>query len=214
MGNGGRGRGDMRDVWVGGKKVELGLPGIEIRVHGGKRESVEKIVCAVNSFAIPLDRQLRVLLLANLGNSSQMTTGNLASLTRSHGAIAAKKRAKSTQINEILFDDDARRYSRCRLPIWTLFDLVYREFLTGFHKRKLAKADAARKKAVEREKQERLENRREVSLSLSPVYVRATNEYSNAANCENGPLKMLLKSKRHTALLGTVRSHPPTTPIR
>ncbi|KAF7376237.1 Ribosomal RNA-processing protein 17 [Mycena sanguinolenta] len=48
-----------------------------------------------------------------------MTTNNLASLTRSHAAIAAKKRAKSTQIKEILFDEDARR-----------------EFLTGFHKRK------------------------------------------------------------------------------
>ncbi|KAJ7045624.1 nucleolar protein 12-domain-containing protein [Mycena alexandri] len=74
---------------------------------------------------------------------------NITSLTRSHGAIAAKKRAKSTQIKEILFDDEARR-----------------EFLTGFHKRKLAKADAARKKAVEREKQERLQARREQRREL------------------------------------------------
>ncbi|KAJ7780552.1 nucleolar protein 12-domain-containing protein [Mycena maculata] len=74
---------------------------------------------------------------------------NLASLTRSHAAIAAKKKAKSTQIKEILFDDDARR-----------------EFLTGFHKRKLAKADAARKKAIEREKQERLETRRQQRREL------------------------------------------------
>ncbi|KAF5380377.1 hypothetical protein D9615_004506 [Tricholomella constricta] len=69
---------------------------------------------------------------------------NLAILTQSHKAIAAKKKAKRDQIKEVLFDDDARR-----------------EFLTGFHKRKLAKADAARKKAVEREKQERQETRRE-----------------------------------------------------
>ncbi|KAG5649759.1 hypothetical protein H0H81_002144 [Sphagnurus paluster] len=69
---------------------------------------------------------------------------NLAVLTQSHKAIAAKKKAKREQIKEIIFDDDARR-----------------DFLTGFHKRKLAKADAARKKAIEREKQERLENRRE-----------------------------------------------------
>ncbi|KAJ7251539.1 nucleolar protein 12-domain-containing protein [Mycena haematopus] len=74
---------------------------------------------------------------------------NIASLTRSHAAIAAKKRAKSTQIKEILFDDDARR-----------------EFLTGFHKRKLAKADAARKKAAEKEKQERLQARREQRREL------------------------------------------------
>lgn len=39
---------------------------------------------------------------------------------------------------------------------------IHRDFLTGFHKRKLAKADAARKKAQEREKQERLEARRDV----------------------------------------------------
>ncbi|KAJ7703088.1 nucleolar protein 12-domain-containing protein [Mycena rosella] len=78
-----------------------------------------------------------------------MPPSNLTSLTRSHAAIAAKKKAKSTQIKEILFDDDARR-----------------EFLTGFHKRKLAKADAARKKALEREKQERLETRRELRREL------------------------------------------------
>lgn len=39
--------------------------------------------------------------------------------------------------------------------------------MTGFHKRKKAKADAARQKAKEREKQERLEERREVSPALA-----------------------------------------------
>ncbi|KAF5322412.1 hypothetical protein D9619_001873 [Psilocybe cf. subviscida] len=69
---------------------------------------------------------------------------NIALLTKSHNAIAAKKKARKDQIKEILFDDDARR-----------------EFLTGFHKRKLAKAEAAREKAKARAKQERLESRRE-----------------------------------------------------
>ncbi|KAF8200920.1 nucleolar protein 12-domain-containing protein [Pholiota molesta] len=69
---------------------------------------------------------------------------NLALLTRAHGAVAAKKRARKDQIKEVVFDDDARR-----------------EFLTGFHKRKLAKAEAARAKAKEREKQDRLEARRD-----------------------------------------------------
>lgn len=73
-----------------------------------------------------------------------MPRNNLDTLTQSHNAIAAKKKAKREQIKEILFDDEARR-----------------EFLTGFHKRKLAKAEAARSKAKEREKQERLEARRE-----------------------------------------------------
>jgi hypothetical protein len=43
---------------------------------------------------------------------------------------------------------------------------VYREFLTGFHKRKLEKKEASKKRAIEREKQERLEARREVCLPL------------------------------------------------
>ena len=46
-----------------------------------------------------------------------------------------------------------------------------REFLTGFHKRKLAKKEAARSKAKEREKQERLETRRDVCLHLYAVIV-------------------------------------------
>ncbi|KAL0577312.1 hypothetical protein V5O48_004668 [Marasmius crinis-equi] len=69
---------------------------------------------------------------------------NLHLLTNSHSLVASKKRAKREQVKEVLFDEHARR-----------------EFLTGFHKRKVAKADAARKKAAEREKQERLETRRE-----------------------------------------------------
>ncbi|KAF5393469.1 hypothetical protein D9757_000679 [Collybiopsis confluens] len=44
----------------------------------------------------------------------------------------------------ILFDDAARH-----------------EFLTGFHKRKLAKKEAAKKKAIERDKQQRQQERRE-----------------------------------------------------
>ncbi|KAK7053342.1 hypothetical protein VNI00_003968 [Paramarasmius palmivorus] len=69
---------------------------------------------------------------------------NLHLLTQSHSVVASKKRAKRTQVKQVIFDEDARR-----------------EFLTGFHKRKVAKAEAARKKAAEREKQDRLETRRE-----------------------------------------------------
>lgn len=39
-----------------------------------------------------------------------MAHDNLALLTSSHSAIAAKKRAKHAQIKEIVFDDEARRY--------------------------------------------------------------------------------------------------------
>jgi len=47
-----------------------------------------------------------------------------------------------------------------------LFEFVPREFLTGFHKRKVAKAEAGKKKALERQKQDRLEVRREVRLLM------------------------------------------------
>lgn len=89
---------------------------------------------------------------------------NLAKLTHSHTVIAAKKRAKRQQISEIIFDDNARRSVYIsKHP--TFFLTHSRDFLTGFHKRKLAKADAARKKAQERQKQIRLEARREVDHS-------------------------------------------------
>jgi len=37
------------------------------------------------------------------------TSNNIAFLTRSHNAIAAKKKARREQVKEVLFDDDARR---------------------------------------------------------------------------------------------------------
>ncbi|KAJ3806476.1 nucleolar protein 12-domain-containing protein [Lentinula lateritia] len=73
-----------------------------------------------------------------------MSPPNLNVLTQAHTAIAAKKRAKRHQVQEVIFDDIARH-----------------DFLTGFHKRKLAKTEAAKKKALEREKQQRQEDRRE-----------------------------------------------------
>ncbi|OAX42289.1 hypothetical protein K503DRAFT_683722 [Rhizopogon vinicolor AM-OR11-026] len=75
---------------------------------------------------------------------------NLVILTQSHRAVAAKKRDKRNQIKEIVFDEDARR-----------------EFLTGFHKRKVAKKEEAKKKAKLREKLERLETRREHRRALA-----------------------------------------------
>ncbi|KIJ18628.1 hypothetical protein PAXINDRAFT_128917 [Paxillus involutus ATCC 200175] len=75
---------------------------------------------------------------------------NIAVLTQSHKAIAAKQRSKKDQIKEISFDEDARR-----------------EFLTGFHKRKVAKHEAAKKKAKLRDKQERLDMRREHRRALA-----------------------------------------------
>ncbi|KAH7905198.1 nucleolar protein 12-domain-containing protein [Hygrophoropsis aurantiaca] len=92
-----------------------------------------------------------------------MQRSNLAILTQSHKAIAAKKRAKKDQVKEILFDEDARR-----------------EFLTGFHKRKVAKHEAAKKKAQLREKEERLETRREHRRMLAERAVQNAKEVEKA----------------------------------
>ncbi|KAF8633419.1 hypothetical protein AX17_004590 [Amanita inopinata Kibby_2008] len=74
---------------------------------------------------------------------------NITLLTQSHRAIAAKKKAKREQIKEVVFDEDARR-----------------EFLTGFHKRKVAKAEAAKKRYLERKNIERLDARKEQRRAL------------------------------------------------
>ncbi|KII92033.1 hypothetical protein PLICRDRAFT_103105 [Plicaturopsis crispa FD-325 SS-3] len=90
-------------------------------------------------------------------------SNNLTVLTQSHKAIAAKKRAKRDQIKEVLFDEDARR-----------------EFLTGFHKRKLAKKEGAKQRAIEREKQERLEARREQRQMLREQAIQNAKEVESA----------------------------------
>jgi ribosomal RNA-processing protein 17 len=104
---------------------------------------------------------------------------NVSLLTQSQKIVAAKKRAKKEQIKEIVFDDNARRCvchytTTYSLPLFMncLNDdmLVHREFLTGFHKRKLEKKEAAKKRAVERQKQEQLETRREVHLPFNLCY--------------------------------------------
>ncbi|KAJ2996071.1 hypothetical protein NUW54_g7283 [Trametes sanguinea] len=92
-----------------------------------------------------------------------MGPNNLATLTKSHNIVAAKKKAKREQIKEIVFDDDARR-----------------EFLTGFHKRKLAKKEEAKRKAKEREKQERLEARREHRRMLAEQAAKNAEEAERA----------------------------------
>ncbi|KAI9059111.1 hypothetical protein FKP32DRAFT_1580175 [Trametes sanguinea] len=92
-----------------------------------------------------------------------MGQNNLATLTKSHNIVAAKKKAKREQIKEIVFDDDARR-----------------EFLTGFHKRKLAKKEEAKRKAKEREKQERLEARREHRRMLAEQAAKNAEEAERA----------------------------------
>ncbi|GJE95862.1 nucleolar protein 12-domain-containing protein [Phanerochaete sordida] len=92
-----------------------------------------------------------------------MAPSNLAVLTKSHRIIAQKKRAKKEQVKEVVFDEDARR-----------------DFLTGFHKRKVQKKEAAKAKAVLREKEERLEARRENRRMLAQRAVENAAEVEKA----------------------------------
>ncbi|KAI5123950.1 hypothetical protein M0805_006363 [Coniferiporia weirii] len=74
---------------------------------------------------------------------------NVDILTQSHTVLKAKARAKRNQIDSVIFDDTARR-----------------EYLTGFRKRNLLKKQAAKDRAKERERQERLQARREQRQAL------------------------------------------------
>jgi hypothetical protein len=60
----------------------------------------------------------------------------------------SNKRKRTNQIEEITFDPSARQ-----------------EYLTGFHKRKQQRIEHAREAAVKREKEERVEERRQVKES-------------------------------------------------
>ena len=70
-------------------------------------------------------------------------------------------------MKEIVFDEEARRcvslMALCATP--SPID-SFREFLTGFHKRKLKRTEAAKKNALERQKQERRETRNEVESGI------------------------------------------------
>jgi hypothetical protein len=70
-----------------------------------------------------------------------------------------------------------------------------REYLTGFHKRKVARTEAARAKAKEKEKAHRLEARRQVScLSLSYIFfyfLIGDIVFSGGMHCANKQLKIV-----------------------
>ncbi|KAI0093383.1 hypothetical protein BDY19DRAFT_883064 [Irpex rosettiformis] len=96
-----------------------------------------------------------------------MSQSNLAALTKSHSIVAAKKRARKEQIKEVVFDEAARR-----------------EYLTGFHKRKVEKTEAKKKAAIERDKQQRLEARREHRQLLAEQAVKNARQVEKAYGAE------------------------------
>lgn len=72
-------------------------------------------------------------------------------------AKMGKKTKKEDRLAEITFDRDARK-----------------EYLTGFHKRKLARIKAAQDAAIQREKEEKLKDRQQVRLFRATIYLLYT----------------------------------------
>jgi hypothetical protein len=108
----------------------------------------------------------------DIGLSGRGMASNIEFLTQSYKVIKAKKRTKLGQANAVVFDEDARRCVHIQHPfhyIVRCMILQSREFLTGFHKRKLAKKEESKKRAQAREKEERLEARREVGTLFLPL---------------------------------------------
>ena len=84
---------------------------------------------------------------------------------------------------------------------------VLRDFLTGFHKRKVAKKEAAKKKAQDRENQERLEARREVCCLLSFETLRCVSQklHRNEKCWLSKLLRMLSRLRRLTERLSLAK---------
>ncbi|WWD16102.1 hypothetical protein CI109_100527 [Kwoniella shandongensis] len=81
--------------------------------------------------------------------SRPKTKSNVALLTEGAAYIARAKKARREQVEEIKFDDEARR-----------------EWLTGFSKRKKAKVEEKRARAKERDHQAHLQDRRQARQDL------------------------------------------------
>jgi ribosomal RNA-processing protein 17 len=91
-----------------------------------------------------------------------------------------------------------------------------REFLTGFHKRKLAKKEESKKKAQAREKEERLETRQEVCASCSLLrflssWADITRLRFSIGECsQSRPPRTPQESKRRTVASRNVRVRFPS----
>ena len=93
-----------------------------------------------------------------------------------------------------------------------------REFLTGFHKRKLQKKEQAKKKAQDREKQERLEARREVRSGLFSVFSCPTQSHVKTirvgACSQSRPRRMLRRLRGRMAASLVSFSHVDSSWLR
>ncbi|KIJ26547.1 hypothetical protein M422DRAFT_62129 [Sphaerobolus stellatus SS14] len=92
-----------------------------------------------------------------------MSTRNTTIFSQAHAIYTAKKKAKKEQIQEVVFDEEARR-----------------EYLTGFRKRNIRKKEDKRNKAIERERLERLEMRKQHRHELAERAAQNAKEVESA----------------------------------
>ncbi|KAF8601332.1 hypothetical protein BDV93DRAFT_238050 [Ceratobasidium sp. AG-I] len=107
-----------------------------------------------------------------------MAPSNAALLTRQSAAWAHKKRARQAQVKEVVFDEEARR-----------------DYLTGFRKRNLEKKKIAKAKAIEREKTEHLEQRRQMRKELKE---RARTNFEEVEKAYGGAALAIADSSAKT----------------
>jgi ribosomal RNA-processing protein 17 len=93
---------------------------------------------------------------------------NTSLLSRGSKVYAAKRAAKKALIPEISFDEDARR-----------------DYLTGFHTRKVARKVASVKAAKEKERLQRIEDRKERREAAAEALSDKMAEYKRLMG--NGP---------------------------
>jgi ribosomal RNA-processing protein 17 len=84
-------------------------------------------------------------------------------LTQGHRTYALKKHKRENRPQEILFDEQSRRY--LTLVRHLLRFLYPREYLTGFHKRKTERQKKAQEHAKDMERKQRLEMRKKVQIN-------------------------------------------------
>ncbi|CAG8651079.1 21498_t:CDS:2 [Dentiscutata erythropus] len=112
---------------------------------------------------------------------------NLTLLTEGSKIYSEKRKRKNNQIPEIVFDETARR-----------------EYLTGFHKRKLERQAKAKKIALEREKKEKAEikkaesQRRQIEekLAATQAIIDKANDIDNDDNDDDESEEDTKKNQR------------------
>lgn len=117
---------------------------------------------------------------------------NIDVLTRSHSVLKAKRRAKKNQIESVLFDEQSRLYVSSFTGAHQGADRALSDFLTGFQKRNTQKREAARAKAKAREREERLQSRKEQRRALKVRAQENARQVEAVFKGEDGPSLILI----------------------